>query len=102
MSPAKATKMNGKETQEFWIGLGKEMGETKACAAHIAEKLDKFMSNDHVHLCADVKALDTNIRSEVKELDGKIDKLAIRIAYIVGGIMALEFAVQIGVRLLSK
>ena len=83
--------MNGNESKEFWIGLGKEIGESKECTKRIDEKLNKFMNNDHVHLCADVK-----------ELEGKIDKLALRIAYIVGGISALSFAVQIAVKLLSK
>ena len=83
--------MSGNESKEFWIGLGKEIGESKECAKRIDEKLDKFMTNDHVHLCADVK-----------ELEGKIDKLALRIAYIVGGISALSFAVQIAVKLLSQ
>lgn len=81
---------NGK-SEERWFALGKEVGETKACALEVKDKLDKFMTNDHVHLCADVNAL----RAE-------LGKLATRIAYIVGGIMAIEFALQIGVRLLAK
>ena len=91
MSPTKARRMDNGNGKEFWIGLGKEIGETKACTASLNEKLDKFMTNDHAHLCA-----------EVKEVDAKLDKLAVRIAYIVGGIMALEFVLQIGVRLLAK
>ena len=91
MSPTKAKRMDNGNGKEFWIALGKEMGETKACGVALNEKFDKFLHNDHVHLVSDVE-----------KLDGKIDKLAIRIAYIVGGIMAIEFIVQIGVRLLAK
>jgi hypothetical protein len=90
MRPPKAQPVNT-DNKEFWIGLGKEMGETKSCAQEVGKKVDALMSNHIPHL-----------ECNIKELDGKIDKLAVRIAYIVGGIMALEFVVQVGVRLLSK
>lgn len=90
MSPSKAKPVNT-DNKEFWIGLGKEMGETKACAQEVGKKVDTLLSNHIPHL-----------EQNIKELDEKLDKLAIRIAYIVGGIMALEFIVQVGVRLLSK
>lgn len=91
MSPARGTSVNGKENREFWVGLGKEIGETKSCAQEVGKKVESLMTNHIPHL-----------QGDIKELDGKLDKLAIRIAYIVGGIMALEFVVQIGIRLLSK
>jgi len=72
--------------REFWIGLGEKLGRVES----LEKKLETFMTNDHAHLCRDVK-----------ELEGKIDKLAVRIAYIVGGISALSFVVQVVVRLLK-
>ena len=72
---------NGKE---FWIGLGREIGESKECAKALADKIEKFMANDHAHLVADVK-----------ELRGDFHKLALKIAYIVGGITALSWVIQI-------
>ena len=76
------------EGKEFWVSLGREIGESKECSKALADKLEKFMTNDHAHLAADVK-----------ELRGEFQKLAVRIATIVGGITALSWVIMFLVKI---
>jgi hypothetical protein len=76
------------EGKEFWVSLGQEIGASRECAKALTEKLEKFMTNDHAHLAADVK-----------ELRAEFQKLAVRIATIVGGITAVSWVIMLLVRL---
>lgn len=62
--------------KEFWINLGVQIGKNLECSQSLQEEFHKFVSNDHAHLAA------------------KVDKLAIRLAAIVGGITALSAVIQ--------
>jgi hypothetical protein len=90
-----------KESPEFWIGLGQQIGQNLECTQGLRKDLEKFMTNDHAHLAADVKELEGKLDIFTKDFQEKLGKVAIRIAYIVGGISALSFAIQIAARLLK-
>jgi hypothetical protein len=70
--------------REFWVQLGKEIGQNLECNKALGEQFRSFLTNDHAHLA-----------DKVGEVEDKVDKLAMRIAYIVGGITALSWVIQL-------
>ncbi len=59
------------EDKQFWIKLGQDFGETKQLSISTSEALGKFIGNDFKHL------------------DEKVDRLGVKVAWIVGIISAL-------------
>jgi len=70
------------EEKQFWIQLGQDFGETKQLSQDTSIKLEKFITNDFKHL------------------DEKVDKLGVKVAWIVGIISALTLVGNALIRVL--
>ncbi len=71
------------EDKQFWIQLGQDFGETKQLSISTCKALEKFIGNDFKHL------------------DEKVDKLGVKVAWIVGAISALTLIGNVLLRVLG-
>lgn len=68
--------------KEFWVQLGMDLGKSIESSQRTEGKLDRFISNDFKHL------------------SNKVDKIATKVAVIMGVIGFVWILVQIGLKII--
>ena len=88
MVSKKTTKTVANGDKAFWVKLGIDFGATKQLAKDTNAKIDKFISNDFLHM-----------NEKVDSIDNKVNKVVTKVAVIFAVGTALIIIANILVRI---
>jgi len=77
------------EDKKFWMDIGVKLGRSLECSQKVEQKLNKFIDNEHKHMA-----------EKVDIIDEKVNKIAVKVAWIAGAFFVLTIVVNILIRIL--